>query len=182
MAKHGEREGGVFAVVTDSGIDSGPVLAQTAIALTGTETADTIRAIHFDASVELLRRTLPMLRSRRLRGTPQDRGRRTYFGSPTNEDCTAHWSDGCESVLRTVRAAHPRPGARVHAGDGRELRILSARRVDAQRGLPRPEDTLVWAADGRLAVRLRPIEAAEPARRPVDDDDARRPVLSGAPR
>lgn len=192
MAKLGEREGGVSAIVTDQGIDSGPVLAQTPIALTATETADEIRAIHFDESVRLLRRTLPMLRSRCLRGAAQDHSRRTYFGSPGVDDCTLDWSAGCEAALRTFRAAHPRPGVRAYAPGGHEVRVLSARRV-GRRELGRRrlalsipgsplEETLVQTPDGWLAVELQPVESTVTSQCLVDNKDAHTAVLAGAAR
>lgn len=162
MAKQGERLGGVSAVVTDVGIDSGPLLAQTPIALTGTETAHEIRGLHFDESVILLRGVLPMLASRHLHAVPQDSSRRSYFGGPRIDDCSVDWSAGCEAVLRTFRAAHPRPGARALTESGREVRILSARRADPceapRRRAPgrmlrhRTDEILVDAGDGWLAV------------------------------
>ncbi len=133
MAKHGERQGGVSAVITDEAIDAGPVLGQRPIALSGTESAGEIRALHFQESFRLVREMLPMLISRRLDGKPQDLRRRSYFGGPAEEDCTIDWTAGAEAVLRTVRAAHPRPGARAQTADGERLCVLAAPRRPTRR-------------------------------------------------
>jgi methionyl-tRNA formyltransferase len=126
MAKHGEHDGGVSAVLTTTEIDGGPLLAQRPVPMTGTETAGEIRDLHFRASWQLLRELLPDLVAERLSPCPQDASARTYFGHPRDEDYTIDWEQDVETVLRTIRASLPHPGAVAVTASGQVFRILGA--------------------------------------------------------
>lgn len=133
MAKHGEHEGGVSAVWTTTEIDGGPLLAQRPVVLSGTETAGRIRDLHFHASWQLLDEVLPDLIDQTYTLTPQDARQRTYFGRPNNEDYLLDWSAQTTTVLQTIRASLPGPGALTVAESGRPLRIAAARPEKARR-------------------------------------------------
>ncbi|MDT7953712.1 MAG: formyltransferase family protein [Acetobacteraceae bacterium] len=125
MAKHGEQQGGTSALLVEPTIDTGPLLAQRQIALTGTETAGEIRDRHFAASVDLLRELLPRLAARELAARAQDLTRRSYYGNPGPDDRRVDWKDDTETIQRTIRACLPQPGAdAILRGD--PIRIFSA--------------------------------------------------------
>ncbi|WSQ09926.1 methionyl-tRNA formyltransferase [Streptomyces sp. NBC_01231] len=126
MARKGERDAGVTALITTPGIDDGPVLAQRPVPLDATEGAGEIRDRLFAESRRLLHDVVPRLVSGDLTAVPQDLGQRSYFSAPTAKDTTIDWSWDAEEVLRVVRACHPQPGALI-AADGTGLRVHQAR-------------------------------------------------------
>ena len=162
MARNGERDAGVTALITTPGIDDGPVLAQRPVALTGTEGAGEIRDRLFAESRHLLHEVIPRLVEGDLTATAQDMESRTYFSGPTPEDTSIDWSWSTDEILRVVRACHPQPGALI-AADGTGLRVHVARALpeDAVPGSPPSPGTVrsddryglvIACADGWIQV------------------------------
>ncbi|MEU2712804.1 methionyl-tRNA formyltransferase [Streptomyces sp. NPDC007205] len=147
MARHGERDSGVTALITTPGIDDGPVLAQRPVPLDGTEDAGQIRDRLFSESRRLLREVIPRLVAGDLKAVPQDPEQRTYFSSPGPDDTSINWSWNAEEVLRVVRACHPQPGALI-ATDGTGLRVHQARAL--------PRDAAPGTAHSPGTVRSHP--------------------------
>ncbi|WNM29983.1 methionyl-tRNA formyltransferase [Streptomyces sp. Li-HN-5-11] len=130
MARNGEREAGVTALITTPGIDDGPILAQRPVGLDGTESAGEIRDRLFSESRRLLHEVIPRLAAGDLTATPQDTRERSYFGNPGPRDTTIDWTWTAQQVLRVVRACQPQPGA-LTGLDGGRLRIHQARALPA---------------------------------------------------
>ncbi|HEU5378276.1 MAG TPA: formyltransferase family protein [Ktedonobacteraceae bacterium] len=158
MAKYAERLGGVTAIIVNTQIDGGPILAQRSIQLSGTETALEIRQRHFEESFKLLDATIPRLVRGELRATPQNLAHRTYFGKPGEQDYQIDWNLDAETVLRTIRAGYRSPGAYALTESGEKFVILSAERADkripAQPGTTLCESSQVFVAvkDGWLHI------------------------------
>jgi len=163
MARNGERHGGASALIAKPLVDAGPLLARKYIPLDGTETAGEIRNLHFSASVELLHLVLPRLVDHDLAATPQDLAGRTYFGRPSPDDRRVDWKADTETVLRTIRACLPRPGAEANL-DGRQVRLLEVEPLGHREHGAEPGETLTGPGDGLLVatgdgwVRLRRYE------------------------
>ncbi|MEV7808404.1 methionyl-tRNA formyltransferase [Microbispora sp. NPDC088329] len=127
MARNGERDSGVTALITTPGIDDGPVLAQRPVRLTGTQTSGQIRDILFAESRRLLHEVVPRLVAADLSATPQDLRSRSYFSKPRPEDTAIDWTRPAEEVMRVVRACSPQPGALISGESGaraHEARVL----------------------------------------------------------
>lgn len=153
MAKNAERDGGVSAVWTTTEIDGGPLIAQRPVALNGTETAGRIRELHFHASWQLLEDVLPSLIDRSYTLTPQDPHRRTYFSRPGDDEYRVDWSAPTATVLQTIRASLPTPGALTSPKSGRSLRIVGAKPLrNMFAGAAQPGD-IRRGADGEAFVR-----------------------------
>jgi methionyl-tRNA formyltransferase len=149
MAKHGEREGGVSAIVVNTAIDGGDIVLQIPVPMTGEETALEIRHRHFDLSIALLRIVLAMVEKGELPRVAQDLSRRSYFGRPSEDDCTIDWTADSDSILRTVRAAYPWPGAvtTTESGERWVIRGLRPTRNLGTGPLPQP-GTAIARPDG----------------------------------
>lgn len=152
MAKNGEREGGVSALLVTEQIDAGPLVLQTPVVLSGTETAIEIRRRHFEASVKLLKELVPRLVSRDLEAVEQDPLKRTYYGKVRREDLRIDWEVDTETVLRTVRAGYRFPGALAPSEGGEELVVLSAERAEPRFVSHRAEPGTVHESDGEVLV------------------------------
>ncbi len=126
MAKNGEKEGGVSAIIIDIQIDGGPLIAQLPIPMSGTETALEIRNLHLDKSMELLRIVIKKLIDGKLDSIQQDLSQQTYYGKVNNKDYFIDWSKDTDTVLRTIRAGYRYPGAFALSYNGEKIIILSA--------------------------------------------------------
>lgn len=162
MARNGERDAGVTALITTPGIDDGPVLAQRPVALTGTEGAGEIRDRLFGESRHLLHEVIPRLVRGDLTAAAQDMDSRSYFSAPSAEDTSIDWSWSTDEVLRVVRACHPQPGALI-AADGTGLRVHVAQALPkgaVPGGIPLPgtvrsddrHGLVIACADGWIQV------------------------------
>lgn len=89
MSVNHETVGGVSAVKMTRGLDDGPIIAQQLLRLTGRESADQIRASHFEASWRLFDLVLPTLIDRTYCCVPQDPKLRTYYSSPPASEAAA---------------------------------------------------------------------------------------------
>ncbi|MCX5409770.1 methionyl-tRNA formyltransferase [Streptomyces sp. NBC_00335] len=154
MVRHGERDGAVSAIEMTTGIDSGPLLAQRAMALSGRETTSELRAAQEKANIEMLHTLLPQLAARSFTRTPQDETRRTYFGRPTDDDHRIDFAAGAESVSRTVRAAYRHPGAYTHTPDGERLTVLKVEPLHSSEPQPplQPPGTIRRTTDKTLVA------------------------------
>ena len=153
MARNGEREGGVSAVWTTAGIDSGPLVAQRRLPLGGTETSGEIVRSHFEASWHLVDEVLPTLIDRSLRLTDQDLRERSYYGRPGPQDQHAYLAAPTREVLRTIRACCPDPGATLSTSDGNTLRVLEAEAIHSVPTGPWPQPGTLLEYDGQYLGR-----------------------------
>lgn len=175
MALHGEREGGVSAIITTTGIDEGPILASRRIPLTGRETAGEIRDGHFIESRRLLHDVIPRLVARDLETTPQDPAGRTYFSRPADGDMRLDWSWPVERIMRVVRACGPAPGALATTECGL-VRVHEARpwpsgiraTTPGRLAIQPSEGLVISCGDGWLQL-VRLSWPAEPTREQVSD-------------
>jgi methionyl-tRNA formyltransferase len=152
MAKNNERDGGVSAVWTGTGIDDGPLLAQRELILAGTETAAQIRKSHFDASWQLVDEVLPTLIDRSFRRTPQDLRHRSYYGRPGAPDHQVELTAPTRQVLGTIRASSPLPGATVRTVTGQTMRVLDAEPADDIASVSHPSPGMLYRHAGQLVA------------------------------
>ncbi|HEX5505096.1 MAG TPA: methionyl-tRNA formyltransferase [Thermomicrobiales bacterium] len=183
----GDRETGVTIMLTDAGMDTGPILAQRRLPLTGRETTAGLTPALFDLGADLLIETIPAWLGGALTPTPQDESRATVSRLFAREDGRVDWRRPASEIARRVRALNPWPRAYTYFA-GARLLLLDAREGDA--GTPAAEvdpGTVVGAtAEGFLvragegAVLVTEVQAA--GRRPVAAREFARanPALRGA--
>jgi len=126
MAKNGEKAGGVSAIMVNTIIDGGPLVAQMPIAMSGKETALEIRNLHLEKSMELLRVVLRKLIDGKLDVVQQYLSQRTYYGKVNDMDYFIDWNSDMDTVLRVIRAGYRYPGAFTLSPTGEKIVILSA--------------------------------------------------------
>lgn len=126
MAKNGERTGGVSCCLVADTIDGGDILEQIVIHLSGDETAGVIRKLHFAASYDLVTTVLDSINRGNVTYKKQDLSIRTYFSKPNNSNLVINWSHDCSSIIRTIRAGSPFPGAELILSNGRSIRVTDA--------------------------------------------------------
>lgn len=163
MIREGAEESLVSAIEMAPALDSGDLLMQHHVPLTGRETGLDLRTAQERANVLMLLDLIPQLAARSLVRTVQDPAERTYYGRPTDDDYRLDFHLPVAEVERHVRAAYRHPGAWTADAAGRRIRILSAdpEPAPASGGVPaspglitRDADGAVYAdcADGRLRI------------------------------
>lgn len=106
----GDETTGVSLMLLDEGMDTGPVIAATAVQMTGRETAGELTDTLFDLGGALLQENLPPWVEGRLRATPQEEARATVTRKLERADGLADWSQQAEAIARACRAFDPWPG------------------------------------------------------------------------
>jgi len=121
----GDTHSGVSIMLMDAGLDSGPVLAQQAVALTPTETAQSLHDRLAVLGATLLLATLPDWLAGRIAAQAQDEALVTLAPRLRKQDGRIDWSQPAPAIERQVRAFLPWPGS-FTTWQGRQLKILAA--------------------------------------------------------
>lgn len=151
----GDAETGTTLIVMDEGLDTGPIVAQQTIALTGTERAPELTARLFGLGAAMVTEHGPAYARRELRPVPQPQGE-APARRLAREAGALDWAKGAAMLERQVRAYDPWPGAYT-AWDGAKLDVLEAYvspGVDAPAGTVVPVDGGIGIAtsDGVLGL------------------------------
>jgi len=121
----GETETGVTLMLMDSGLDTGPILAQLKIPV---HLSDTTLSLAFRLSklgAALLVETLPLWLAGKIVPQPQDHEAATYAPRISKSDGLIDWTQPAAKIDRQCRAYHPWPGAFTYWNDQR-LKLLRA--------------------------------------------------------
>ena len=150
-------ETGVTLFQLDSGVDTGPILAQETIPMSPRETATELYRKVADAHRALMRRLWPALMSDTLAPRPQDDSLATVWPGRTPEDGRLSPAMTVMEAEVLVRATtRPYPGAFLDLPAGR-LRIWSGEVAD-DRHAPRPGARRLEFADGRYDAHEHALE------------------------
>jgi methionyl-tRNA formyltransferase len=128
----GAAETGVTLMLLDEGMDTGPILAQSApVRLKGDERAGELTARLFEIGAEMLPAALDGLADGSLTPGPQDDALATVTRLVDKDDGRIDWARPASETERAVRAYDPWPGA-FTTWDGRTLKIVEARVARAE--------------------------------------------------
>ena len=182
----GDEETGVSIMVMDAGMDSGPVLAQTRVAITPEDTTGSLTESLANAGAGLLVETLPGWISGKIEPRPQDDSLATSTRLARKEDGAIDWTLAARDIWRRVRAYNPWPGAHTTL-DGETIRIWNTWPLSSAGGNPpgtivRPPDGPPEAAGAAFGVQtgeglLAVIEAQRAGRKRLPSSD----LLRGMP-
>ena len=133
---HGDAQSGVGIMQMEAGLDTGPVIAERAVPIRDTTTAqslhDELSALGAALMAEVLQKTQAHGQQP---ATPQDDAHATYAGLLTKDDGRVDWTRGAAAIDRQVRALNPWPGVWTAAA-GKRLKIIAAVPGDAGGGPP----------------------------------------------
>ncbi len=182
----GDSQTGVTLMQMDPGMDTGPVVAQVAVPLGGTETAPEMEALLAEEAGGLLEALLPAWVEGRLHPRPQASEGVTVTRPLRRSD---GWLDPARPAAyleRQVRAYQPWPGSYVETPGGRLIvwraRPLSLEGLPADVRVPAmlvPDDDglALTTADG--ALRLDDVQLAGGRRMPAAELRRGHPELAG---
>lgn len=169
----GDARTGISLMQMDVGLDTGPVLTQSATPIGRHETAGELHDRLADLAAELLVDALHRLENDRLaRPEPQDEARATHAPLISKADAEIDWREGALSIDRMIRAYHPWPVAWGRLGETEGIRFHKARPVGGE-GEP---GQIIRADAGRLLVAcgsgaLEVLELQMPGRKRVTASD-----------
>ena len=124
----GDAQTGVTIMRMDEGLDTGPVLSQRSVTLTGRETTGSLTATLSQLGADLLIPTMEDWADGRIQPRPQDDSSATYAPLLKKEDGIVRWDQDAAAICRHVRAMQPWPGA-VTKWNDRQLKVLRARPI-----------------------------------------------------
>lgn len=133
----GDAETGVTIMLTDRGMDTGPILTQERIPLDRDATAATLTPRLAELGADLLLRTIPAWLRGAITPQAQDAARATVSRTFTKADGAIDWSRPAVVIERQVRALNPWPRAYT-SERGKRLIVLDARAIDSTPNLPTP--------------------------------------------
>ena len=116
---------GVTIMRMDKGLDTGPILSQRSIPISGSMTAGELSDILAQMGADLLAETLPSYLMGQIELQPQDHEKATYAPRIKKEDGDLDFNQSAELLARKVRAFNPWPGAFTFF-KGTRLKILKA--------------------------------------------------------
>jgi methionyl-tRNA formyltransferase len=151
----GDPETGVSIMLMDTGIDTGPVLAQRTLPIAPDDTTETLTPRLAQLGADLLIETLPRWFKGEIEPQPQDESRATAAPMLTKAQGRIDWSQPAELIARQVRAYQPWPGAST-TWRGRLLKIRRAQALpidfDRARELPPGKVTMTPSPEGKALV------------------------------
>jgi methionyl-tRNA formyltransferase len=189
----GDAKSGVTLMCTDEGMDTGPILSQSAIPLEPRETAATLHAKLAQLGADLLVTTLPRWLSGELTPQAQPAQGATTARLVRKEDGLIEWQKPALHIDRQVRAFTPWPaaftfwrGSRLIVAEARPLPAVAPVGVDAATSQAHACGTVVqhdeWPAvvTGEGLLRLDAVQVAGKRRMSGADFVRGRPEFIGA--
>ena len=160
----GDGETGVSLMLMDAGLDSGPLIAQSRVPLTGRETAPELESDLAGVAAELLAASLgPWLDGELMPRAQPDEGA-TLTRPLRREDGRLDPSKSAAELERQVRAYQPWPGSFVETEAGRLIVWQSS---VGRKSQPYPAGMLTTDVEGRLSLvasdRFLDLEQVQPA-------------------
>ena len=131
--QYGDTETGITTMLTDTGVDTGPVLLSEKILIRRdayyTDLHDELAAL----GAKVLKNTIPALLAGELTPVPQDGELATYAPIVQKNDGELDFSWGAERLVNTIRAFGVWPGAYARIG-GYRLKIHKADKNGSEKG------------------------------------------------
>jgi len=121
----GDELTGVTIMLMDTGLDTGPVLAQEKVGISFTDTAGSLGAKLADVGAGLLPQTLRRWLGGELKPQAQDESQATYSKLITSKDGEIDWHLSALELSRMVRAYNPWPSSYTWC-QGKRLKIHRA--------------------------------------------------------
>jgi|TARA_B100002003_G_scaffold237301_1_gene254219 methionyl-tRNA formyltransferase len=143
----GDEETGVSLMKLDSGMDSGPILAQRRTPIGPSETRNELTPRLFRMGADLLIETLPSWAAGDVSAQPQNDSRATVSKLLEREDGRIDWSRSAQHIGRMVRAFDPWPST-FTTWRGKSLKILEAFPATSTQTAGAPADVVPLPNDG----------------------------------
>ena len=118
---NGDKETGITIMKMEAGLDTGPILRQKKIKLSGTETLEIVHDKLSTLGAELLVPTINDYLAGKITPQIQDDTQSSYIKTLNKEDGKIDWTKSALEIERMIRAYNPWPGTHT-ASDGKLLK------------------------------------------------------------
>ena len=169
--RDGVKETGITIQRLAKKMDTGDILAQKRVPLTGLETTETLSSYMAVQGAALLIETLENLERGGAVSIPQTEEEASYCFLISKEEALISWNDSAKEIACRVRAFYPWPKAETTLR-GHKLFILEAKEASSVLvnqepcgtvvGIDKEEGILVQTGDGILAVRKLQLAGKNP--------------------
>lgn len=130
----GDEFAGISIMLMDAGMDTGPVLAQTQVAISWQDTAGLLTSKLSLVAAYLLQEVLPRWVSGELQPRPQEEAEATYTSPLEKSAGEINWHLPALEIWRHVRAFQPWPGCYT-SWQGKQLKIIEAVPLPAEKNV-----------------------------------------------
>ncbi len=145
----GDADTGVSLMLTEAGLDTGPVIAWEATPVGPHDTTGSLTARLADLGATLLIDTLPAWVAGQIRPQQQDEALATYAPEIAKADGRIDWSQSAVAIERHIRAMSPWPGAFTFTAGDTRLTLWQAHVLEQT---PCDVPGTIQSVDGALAV------------------------------
>jgi methionyl-tRNA formyltransferase len=125
----GKTETGLTTMLTELGVDTGPILLKKAIPIRPEDTLGELSEYLSDLGGPLLVDTLIGLKTGTVKPQPQDHDKATHAPKCLKEEAILDWQTPAKDLQRKIHAFNPAPGATTFL-NGERFKILKARIFD----------------------------------------------------
>jgi methionyl-tRNA formyltransferase len=125
----GDTETGLTIMLMDEGMDTGPIIAQHAVAIAGDQTGGSLTKLLAEQGAELLIEILPAWLAGQIDPQAQDDRLATTTHLLKKQDGKIDWTQPAQEIERQVRAFSPWPGTFSHGPRG-QIKILTVEVAD----------------------------------------------------
>jgi methionyl-tRNA formyltransferase len=132
---NGDEFTGVSVMMLDRGVDTGPVLVQVQVSITGWDTTSSLTEKLSRVGAQLLLEILPRWVKGQVMPQTQDDVQATYTRMIDKEAGKIEWNRPAVELWRQVRAYQPWPGSYTR-WQGKQLKIIEAVPLEGQSGTP----------------------------------------------
>jgi methionyl-tRNA formyltransferase len=144
----GELETGVTIMKMDSGLDSGPIVAQEKTAINAEDDSQTLHDRLAVIGGRLLARTIPEYVAGRLLPNPQPAEGVRPAPKIKKEDGRIDWKQPARAIWNRIRAFRPWPGAYTQVRNSGSVSVLKVWRGEALPGSGTPGEIISSGKDG----------------------------------
>jgi len=142
----GEETTGVTFMLMDSGLDTGPILAQEKMTISPQDTTGSLSVKLSHLAAQMLPGVLHRWTEGEIKTRPQTETEATYSATMKKEEGEIDWQLPADDIWRRVRAFQPWPGAYT-SWDGRRLEIIEAIALPAE-GKHREGEVVALSREG----------------------------------
>lgn len=145
---NGEEVTGVTTMVTEAGVDTGPMLLKQKVPVTPEMNAEELAAILSNVGADLMMRTLDDLQAGKLNPEPQDDSKASHAPMLTREVGALDWELPARQLHNLVRGLVPWPAAHGRLGETTVKFLKTCHVSDAQfQSSPRKPGTVLLEGD-----------------------------------
>lgn len=127
----GKTETGITTMLTELGVDTGPMLLKHTVAIGENETMGELTERLSQVCGPLLVETLTGMKDGRVQPETQPHEQATHAPKCVKEDALLDWEEPAAFIHRKIRAFNPAPGAATFL-NGERIKILQARIPDSE--------------------------------------------------